>query len=78
MSTDTPRRLTSFFGLGPWSEHQIRDVAEARMMRAAHGQQFGCGGRHHGRGTPDCPRELHHHHDEFCDRPAGLTTEDND
>lgn len=30
------------------------------------GGQRGCMGQHHGRGTPDCPRELHHHHDERC------------
>jgi thymidylate kinase len=28
--------------------------------------QTGCAGQHHGRGTPDCPRELHHHHDDRC------------
>jgi hypothetical protein len=32
--------------------------------------QFGHAGRHHGTGAPDCPRELHHHHDEFCSRPT--------
>lgn len=31
--------------------------------------QWGHDGRHRGRGTPDCPRELHHHHDERCDPP---------
>ncbi len=31
---------------------------------------FGHDGQHHGIGTPDCPRELHHHHDEFCTRPT--------
>jgi hypothetical protein len=35
-----------------------------------HGTQYGHAGRHHGIGTPDCPRELHHHHDERCERPA--------
>lgn len=32
--------------------------------------QYGHAGRHHGIGTPDCPRELHHHHDERCERPS--------
>ena len=31
---------------------------------------FGHAGRHHGIGTKDCPRELHHHHDEFCSTPT--------
>ncbi len=31
--------------------------------------QFGHAGRHHGNGTKDCPRNLHHHHDEFCMMP---------
>lgn len=30
------------------------------------GGQRGCDGQHHGIGTPECPRELHHHHDERC------------
>jgi protein gp37 len=33
------------------------------------GGQRGCGGTHRGIGTPDCPREPHHHHDERC-RPG--------
>lgn len=32
------------------------------------GGQRGCGGQHHGIGTPECPRELHHHHDHRCRR----------
>lgn len=32
-------------------------------------EQYGHAGRHDGHGTPDCPRELHHHHDERCERP---------
>jgi hypothetical protein len=32
--------------------------------------QYGHEGRHHGVGTPDCPRDLHHHHDERCERPG--------
>lgn len=30
---------------------------------------FGCDGRHVGRGF-NCPREPHHHHDEFCRYPT--------
>jgi protein gp37 len=30
------------------------------------GGQRGCAGEHHGRGTPECPRTLHHHHDDRC------------
>lgn len=32
------------------------------------GGQRGCGGTHKGIGTPDCPREPHHHHDARCGR----------
>ena len=31
---------------------------------------FGHAGRHQGNGSPDCPRTLHHHHDEFCHLPT--------
>ena len=34
------------------------------------GNQFGHAGRHHGDGSPNCPRELHHHHDWFCMPPT--------
>jgi hypothetical protein len=34
--------------------------------------QWGHGGFHHGNGAPDCPRGLHHHHDEFCDLPTPM------
>jgi len=33
------------------------------------GGQRGCTGKHYGIGTTECPRELHHHHDERC-RPG--------
>lgn len=33
--------------------------------------QRGCAGQHHGTGASDCPRDLHHHHDERCAPPAG-------
>ncbi|VFU07882.1 DUF5131 family protein [Methylocella tundrae] len=32
------------------------------------GGQRGCDGMHRGIGTPECPRQLHHHHDERCKR----------
>jgi hypothetical protein len=28
--------------------------------------QWGCTGTHMGRGTPECPRDRHHHHDNRC------------
>lgn len=31
---------------------------------------FGHEGHHRGDGSPDCPVEWHHHHDEFCNRPT--------
>jgi protein gp37 len=31
-------------------------------------RQRGCDGKHHGIGTPECPSELHHHHDDRCGR----------
>jgi len=34
------------------------------------GMQFGCDGQHRGRGTKDCPKELHHHHDDRCESPG--------
>lgn len=30
------------------------------------GGQRGCGSTHRGIGSPDCPKEPHHHHDELC------------
>lgn len=44
---------------------------ERRIEKLRQGDwQFGHAGRHHGIGTEDCPRKLHHHHDEFCDYPT--------
>lgn len=50
----------------------VLDGAGVRV--SADGVQYGHEGRHHGIGTPDCPRDLHHHHDERCEPPgaAGL------
>lgn len=33
------------------------------------GTQYGHAGQHHGVGTPGCPTDLHHHHDEQCVSP---------
>jgi hypothetical protein len=44
-----------------------------RIKRLKDGDwQFGHGGTHHGVGTEDCPKWLHHHHDEFCALPTDL------
>ena len=45
---------------------RTRRVARLRMGDWS----FGHAGRHHGNGAEDCPRELHHHHDEFCLLPT--------
>lgn len=49
-------------------------MSEARFRRilAEPYPQFGHAGRHHGNGSPDCPRHLHHHHDEFCKPPTPM------
>lgn len=47
--------------------------SKARIERLKQGDwQFGHAGRHHGNGSPDCPSELHHHHDAFCKIPTPL------
>jgi len=33
-------------------------------------RQYGCDGQHWGIGTTDCPKSLHHHHDERCKHPV--------
>lgn len=44
---------------------------EARIQKLKRGDLgFGCRGMHHGNGSPDCPRRLHHHHDIFCALPT--------
>lgn len=48
--------------------NQPRWNVVARLKQGDH--SFGHAGRHHGVGTPECPRELHHHHDEFCIPPT--------
>lgn len=49
-----------------------REYREVRIEALKRGRlQWGHDGRHHGRyGDPDCPRELHHHHDDYCELPT--------
>ncbi|MGE5612659.1 MAG: hypothetical protein ACM3UO_00090 [Bacillota bacterium] len=53
---------------------QIIAAREARTMRRVERLkqtlQWGHNGRHHGNGSPDCPRELHHHCDDYCALPT--------
>ena len=44
-------------------KHLYEEWAAASLDKSV---QIGCDGKHHGRGTADCPRELHHHHDDRC------------
>ena len=44
-------------------------LGPVNLARALGYRQYGCNGQHHGKGTPDCPRELHHHHDDRCKFP---------
>lgn len=44
-----------------------------RVARLKSGDySFGHSGTHHGVGTEDCPRDRHHHHDDFCRMPTPL------
>lgn len=53
------------------SKRTMAEYHQVRIEALAGGQaQWGHGGQHHGNGTPECPRELHHHHDDFCDLPT--------
>lgn len=47
-----------------------RYAETARIERIRQGGAFGHNGEHHGFGVADCPRTLHHHHDEFCELPT--------
>jgi hypothetical protein len=43
----------------------------ARVRRLLAGDySFGCDGTHRGYGSEECPRQPHHHHDDFCQRPT--------
>ena len=42
-------------------------LEEIDLLR--HWYQWGHDGQHHGIGSPECPRELHHHHDDRCQKP---------
>ena len=52
--------------------YSLTDSLDPRVVERLKGGDwsFGHAGRHHGIGSEDCPRELHHHHDEFCSRPT--------
>ena len=46
-------------------------MSNLRIVRLKMGDwSFGHAGSHHGFGSADCPRKLHHHHDEFCAAPT--------
>jgi hypothetical protein len=47
-----------------------RRNARIERIKAEPFPQFGCAGRHKGNGAPDCPLDLHHHHDWFCNLPT--------
>lgn len=42
-----------------------RAVADAEELAAQQDRE--CSGQHRGIGSPECPRQLHHHHDEKCE-----------
>jgi hypothetical protein len=43
----------------------------ARIRRLLAGDySFGCDGTHRGYGSQECPRQPHHHHDDFCNPPT--------
>ena len=54
---------------GPMGEMFQDDTPRVKRLKSGN-WQFGHEGRHHGNGTPDCPLDLHHHHDEFCYPPT--------
>jgi len=50
---------------------QGNTVNQNRVERLKGGNwQFGHSGMHEGVGTEDCPRERHHHCDDFCYHPT--------
>lgn len=54
----------------PEFSDKIEAYSQRRIDALKRGRdQWGHGGRHRGNGAPDCPRTLHHHHDEFCMLP---------
>jgi hypothetical protein len=65
-----------FYGMACRQVDHDRCTAAAREPDRDHDSgrdlvtQYGHAGRHHGIGTPGCPRELHHHHDERCEPPG--------
>ncbi len=45
---------------------RARLEAEVQRLEELNRRQWGCEGRHRGIGTPTCPFEPHHHHDDRC------------
>ena len=54
------------------ADRRVEREMRLERIRSELVPQFGHDGRHHGTGAPDCPRELHHHHDMFCRPPTRL------
>ncbi len=51
--------------------HLSQERSVRRISRLKRGDwSFGCSGMHSGVGTEDCPKERHHHHDNFCKQPT--------
>lgn len=48
--------------MAEYHERRIEALRDGRI-------QWGHAGTHHGTGAPDCPRERHHHHDDYCRLP---------
>lgn len=64
-----PKERDTVFALGlqqGWNEAITAAVKVAKDWCKRLGLQFGCEGQHHGIGTKECPKELHHHHDDRC------------
>ena len=52
------------------SESQRKALLEQLVGLLYPGEQWGHHGMHHGNGSPGCPKQLHHHHDDHCDVPT--------
>lgn len=50
-------------------------VANAHEVHVGPRLPLGCQGMHRGTGSPECPRDVHHHHDEQCPRDAPEPTQ---
>lgn len=65
----------------PHTFEEIAAEIDIRVDALKRGRtDWGCDGSHRGkytarqiaRGAPNCPRELHHHHDAFCAEPSAM------